>query len=282
MLVGGTGTVFYLHVWWFVGEFFRCVRMTKGFVVKSSSFVIKAERSLFSFSHCLRSLGSLRSHLADDRSKLRAMVIPSTALRRCAATSLRGRLPRRLNTDTSRPHNHRATIVGAYSYASQTSSFHSGGTSHPSGSTIADSASAYQAAAAAAAAMALIAASGGLTLSSSSATRNEAPDAHQNLAEPHPGAHPMPSKAGTDNICDGAPSLEEMPVYRSTQVAKNDGSDGRPIWMSYGGVVYDVTGFISNHPGGSEKILLASGGVSLPVAFCIVTFCYMQLVMYCI
>ena len=256
--------------------------------LKSSSFVIikgrgqgrGQARSLFSFSHCLRSLGSLRSYLADDRSKLRAMVIPSTALRRCAATSLRGRLPRRLNTDASRPHNHRATIVGAYSYASQTSSFHSGGTSHPSGSTIADSASAYQTAAAAA--MALIAASGGLTLSSSSATRNEAPDAHQNLAEPHPGAHPMPSKAGTDNICDGAPSLEEMPVYRSTQVAKNDGSDGRPIWMSYGGVVYDVTGFIANHPGGSEKILLASGGVSLPVAFCIVTFCYMQLVIYCI
>ena len=72
----------------------------------------------------------------------------------------------------------------------------------------------------------------------------------------------MPAKAGTDNICDEAPSLEELPVYRSSQVAKNDGSDGRPIWMSYGGVVYDVTGFIANHPGGSEKILLASGGVS--------------------
>lgn len=88
-------------------------------------------------------------------------------------------------------------------------------------------------------------------------------DAHPpNIAEPHPGAHPMPAKAGTDNICDEAPSLEELPVYRSSQVAKNDGSDGRPIWMSYGGVVYDVTGFIANHPGGSEKILLASGGVS--------------------
>lgn len=114
--------------------------------------------------------------------------------------------------------------------------------------------------------MALVATSGGMFLSSSTSTAlTEAhdDDAHPpNIAEPHPGAHPMPAKAGTDNICDEAPSLEELPVYRSSQVAKNDGSDGRPIWMSYGGVVYDVTGFIANHPGGSEKILLASGGVS--------------------
>ena len=30
---------------------------------------------------------------------------------------------------------------------------------------------------------------------------------------------------------------------------------------SYGGVVYDVTNFVANHPGGSEKILLAAGSV---------------------
>ena len=188
------------------------------------------------------------------------MVIPSAALR-STTTSLRGRLPRRLAPATSWPHNHRsaAAAIGTYYSSSQTSSAFFGGTSHPS----TESTSAYQTAAAAA--MALLATSGGMFLSSSTsiALTEAHDDAHPaNIAEPHPGAHPMPAKAGTDNICDEAPSLEELPVYRSSQVAKNDGSDGRPIWMSYGGVVYDVTGFIANHPGGSEKILLASGGVS--------------------
>lgn len=56
--------------------------------------------------------------------------------------------------------------------------------------------------------------------------------------------------------------FENYPIYTSEQVAENDGSDGKPIWMSYGGVVYDVTDFISNHPGGSEKIKMAAGSVS--------------------
>ena len=106
--------------------------------------------------------------------------------------------------------------------------------------------------AAAAAALALL-----TTASAYSSTSTEA----KAPAEPHPGAHPMPAAVSEDDICDNAPSLEELPVYRSSQVAQNDGSDGKPIWMSYGGVVYDVTGFIPNHPGGSEKILQASGGV---------------------
>jgi len=32
--------------------------------------------------------------------------------------------------------------------------------------------------------------------------------------------------------------------------------------MSYGGIVYDVSDFIHNHPGGSERIMLAAGSVS--------------------
>lgn len=56
--------------------------------------------------------------------------------------------------------------------------------------------------------------------------------------------------------------MEQHPaVFTSEQVAEHDGSDGKPIWMSYGGVVYDVTQFIANHPGGSEKILMAAGTV---------------------
>jgi len=53
--------------------------------------------------------------------------------------------------------------------------------------------------------------------------------------------------------------LDGYPVYTSEEVAENDGKDGKPTWMSYGGVVYDVTKFIANHPGGSEKIMMAAG-----------------------
>jgi cytochrome b involved in lipid metabolism len=66
------------------------------------------------------------------------------------------------------------------------------------------------------------------------------------------------------------PTLEEeaaagedslLPVYTSKDVARhNSTEDGsKRIWMSYGGYVYDVTDFIPNHPGGTEKILLAAG-----------------------
>lgn len=54
---------------------------------------------------------------------------------------------------------------------------------------------------------------------------------------------------------------KKLPVFTSKQVAENNGKNGKPIWMSYGGNVYDVTDFVNNHPGGSEKILLAAGSV---------------------
>ncbi len=59
-----------------------------------------------------------------------------------------------------------------------------------------------------------------------------------------------------------SPPFNDGYVLYSEQVAENNGKDGKPIWMSYGGMVYDVTDFIHNHPGGSERILLAVGSVS--------------------
>jgi cytochrome b involved in lipid metabolism len=59
-------------------------------------------------------------------------------------------------------------------------------------------------------------------------------------------------------------NIDDLPVYSSEQVAENDGQDGKPNWMTYGGVIYDVTDFIPNHPGGSEQILKASGSVRIP------------------
>jgi hypothetical protein len=55
---------------------------------------------------------------------------------------------------------------------------------------------------------------------------------------------------------------DSLRIFTSDQVSENDGEDGKPVWMSYGGYVYDVTDFINNHPGGSEKIMMAAGTVS--------------------
>ena len=72
-----------------------------------------------------------------------------------------------------------------------------------------------------------------------------------------------PSGVDKDDIEDAPNSLDYLPEYSSAQVAKNNGENGTPVWMSYGGIVYDVTSFIANHPGGSEKIMQAAGKVSI-------------------
>ena len=72
-----------------------------------------------------------------------------------------------------------------------------------------------------------------------------------------------PSSVDNDNIEDAPASLDHLPEYTLEQVAQNNGENGNPIWVSYGGMVYDVTGFIANHPGGSEKIMQAAGNVSV-------------------
>ena len=59
-------------------------------------------------------------------------------------------------------------------------------------------------------------------------------------------------------------NVDDLPVFTSEEVALRDGSHGRPVWMSYGGIVYDVTEFIANHPGGSEKIVQAAGSAIEP------------------
>lgn len=59
-------------------------------------------------------------------------------------------------------------------------------------------------------------------------------------------------------------NIDDMPVYSAEQLAENDGTDGKPMWMSYGGVIYNVTNFVANHPGGSEKIVQAAGSAIEP------------------
>ncbi|MGK3754008.1 MAG: DMSO/TMAO reductase YedYZ molybdopterin-dependent catalytic subunit [Bacillariaceae sp.] len=54
--------------------------------------------------------------------------------------------------------------------------------------------------------------------------------------------------------------IDEKPEYTAEEVAKNNGKNEKPVWMTYAGTVYNVTSFVKNHPGGMERILLAAGG----------------------
>ncbi|KAL7733558.1 hypothetical protein ACLKA6_005027 [Drosophila palustris] len=48
-------------------------------------------------------------------------------------------------------------------------------------------------------------------------------------------------------------------IYQLTEVAENNGKKGKPAWIIYKGNVYDVTGFLKDHPGGAELILEVAG-----------------------
>jgi hypothetical protein len=52
-------------------------------------------------------------------------------------------------------------------------------------------------------------------------------------------ARNLPAGAVDGNTSNHAASQDELPVYRSSQVRKNDGTLGTPIWMSYGGTLFD-------------------------------------------
>ncbi|CAJ1968213.1 unnamed protein product [Cylindrotheca closterium] len=67
------------------------------------------------------------------------------------------------------------------------------------------------------------------------------------------------SSSSSIEVRTTAPTKSKMPVYTMKQVAVNNGENGKPVWMTHGGNVYDVTNFIANHQGGSEKIMQAAG-----------------------
>lgn len=51
---------------------------------------------------------------------------------------------------------------------------------------------------------------------------------------------------------------KDLPMYSLDEVMKHNSNETR-IWVSYGQGVYDITEFVSQHPGGSEKIMMAAG-----------------------
>jgi len=48
-------------------------------------------------------------------------------------------------------------------------------------------------------------------------------------------------------------------TFSADELAANDGTDGRPLWISFRGAVHDVTAFAKEHPGG-KFIEMAAGG----------------------
>jgi len=64
-------------------------------------------------------------------------------------------------------------------------------------------------------------------------------------------------KSADDNLS------ESPPVYSKEEIAKHN-SLSTGIWVSYKDGVYDVTSFVTEHPGGMDKIMLAAGGAVDP------------------
>ncbi|KAH8302502.1 hypothetical protein KR044_007502 [Drosophila immigrans] len=48
-------------------------------------------------------------------------------------------------------------------------------------------------------------------------------------------------------------------IYQLSEVAENNGKNGKPVWIIYKGNVYDVSSFVKDHPGGAELILEVAG-----------------------
>lgn len=124
-------------------------------------------------------------------------------------------------------------------------------------------ASSRKAAAAAAALTALVAAASAVSASATDCEAAETTKGAVPVASSFAQHHFTPVQVAQETF-PAAEETEDHPIYTSDQVAENDGRDGKRIWMSYGGVVYDVTEFIANHPGGSEKIMEAAGGCLEP------------------
>ncbi|KAI8120288.1 Cytochrome b5 [Lucilia cuprina] len=47
--------------------------------------------------------------------------------------------------------------------------------------------------------------------------------------------------------------------YEMCEISENNGKNGKPVWIVVKGVVYDVTKFLKDHPGGEELILEYAG-----------------------
>lgn len=57
-------------------------------------------------------------------------------------------------------------------------------------------------------------------------------------------------------------SVDRLPFLTLTEVAENNGVDGKPLWIVYKGLVYNMTNF--EHPGGKDNLMMAAGSDAFP------------------
>jgi sulfite oxidase len=50
-----------------------------------------------------------------------------------------------------------------------------------------------------------------------------------------------------------------LPEFRRADVQR-EARENKKVWVTYKDGVYDLTKFAKNHPGGSDKLLMAAGG----------------------
>lgn len=55
---------------------------------------------------------------------------------------------------------------------------------------------------------------------------------------------------GFSHLVDYLPCQSSLPLVPFVELQRNDGEDGRPMWISIDGVVFDVTKYRKVHPGG--------------------------------
>jgi len=63
----------------------------------------------------------------------------------------------------------------------------------------------------------------------------------------------------SDILNNAGTRKDKLPEYTRDQVAKNDGSSSKKVWVTYKNGVYDITDFIPKHPG-AKNIMMAAGG----------------------
>jgi cytochrome b involved in lipid metabolism len=59
--------------------------------------------------------------------------------------------------------------------------------------------------------------------------------------------------------CDPSDKPKETKYYRRSEVAQHTSIESGGVWVTYKDGVYDVTSFVANHPGGTDKLMLAAG-----------------------
>jgi sulfite oxidase len=69
----------------------------------------------------------------------------------------------------------------------------------------------------------------------------------------------VPSEKGLKTV-----SSSPFPVFTEDQVASRDGIETPDVWVHYEGSVYDITDFVSRHPGGKKNIMMGAGGDIAP------------------